>query len=98
MCRAALQIATLIDYIVKPKVTITTVTMAYGCLPSVKECDMLSVCGQNKKHQIYLGPIDQGFLTRGKFPPWGKYWEFRGEMRAFENCCLFKTGDTKWFL
>ena len=20
-----------------------------------------------------------------------------GEMRAFENCCLFKTGDTKWF-
>ena len=39
----------------------------------------------------------QGFLTGGKFPPWGKYWEFRGEMRAFENCCLFKTGDTKWF-
>ena len=41
--------------------------------------------------------LDQGFLTGGKFPPWGKYWEFRGEMRAFENCCLFKTGDTKWF-
>ena len=36
-------------------------------------------------------------LTGGKFTPWGKYWEFRGEMRAFENCCLFKTGDTKWF-
>ena len=30
--------------------------------------------------------LDQGFLTGGKFPPWGKYWEFRGEMRAFENC------------
>ena len=41
--------------------------------------------------------LDQGFLTGGKFPPWGKYGEFRGEMRAFENCCLFKTGDTKWF-
>ena len=41
--------------------------------------------------------LEQGFLTGGKFPPWGKYWEFRGEMRAFENCCLFKTGDTKWF-
>ena len=43
--------------------------------------------------------IDQGFLTGGggEFPPWGKYWEFRGEMRAFENCCLFKTGDTKLF-
>ena len=47
--------------------------------------------GQNFEH------LDQGFLTGGKFPPWGKYWEFRGEMRAFENCCLFKTGDTKWF-
>ena len=44
-----------------------------------------------------LDSLDQGFLTRGKFPPWGKYWEFRGEMRVFENCCLFKTGDTKWF-
>ena len=46
------------------------------------------------------GPVyslGQGFLTGGKFPPWGKYWEFRGEMRAFENCCLFKTSDTKWF-
>ena len=20
-----------------------------------------------------------------------------GGVRAFENCCLFKTGDTKWF-
>ena len=41
--------------------------------------------------------VRQGFLTGGKSPPWGKYWEFRGEMRAFENCCLFKTGGTKWF-
>ena len=41
--------------------------------------------------------LEQGLLTGGKFPPWGKYSEFRGEMRAFENCCLFKTGDTKWF-
>ena len=46
---------------------------------------------------VGLHVLDQGFLTGGKFPPWGKYWEFRGEMRAFENCCLFKTGDTKWF-
>ena len=44
-----------------------------------------------------IDPLDQGFLTGGKFPPWGKYWGFRGELRAFENCCLFKTGDTKWF-
>ena len=22
--------------------------------------------------------LEQGFLTGGKFPPWGKYWEFRG--------------------
>ena len=48
--------------------------------------------------QVYhVKHLNQGFLTGGKFPPWGKYWEFRGEMRAFENCCLFKTGDTKWF-
>ena len=44
-----------------------------------------------------LVSVRSGVLNRGKFPPWGKYWEFRGEMRAFENCCLFKTGDTKWF-
>ena len=50
----------------------------------------------NKSYQGRLA-LEQGFLTGGKFPPWGKYWEFRGEMRAFENCCLFKTGDTKWF-
>ena len=46
-------------------------------------------------HRVFY--VGQGFLTGGKFPPWGKYWEFRGEMRAFENCCIFKTGDTKWF-
>ena len=45
----------------------------------------------------YLGWYRAGVLNRGEFPPWGKYWEFRGEMRASENCCLFKTGDTKWF-
>ena len=38
-----------------------------------------------------------GVLNQGEISPMGKYWEFRGEMRAFENCCLFKTGDTKWF-
>ena len=55
--------------------------------------------GMDTRIQSQCRPIslDQGFLTGGKFPPWGKYWEFRGEMRAFENCCLFKTGDTKWF-
>ena len=42
--------------------------------------------GGGSFHKSYRPrPIDQGFLTGGKFPPWGKYWEFRGEMRAFEN-------------
>ena len=48
------------------------------------------ICDRNPLKVPHMG-LDQGFLTGGKFPPWGKYWEFRGEMRAFENCCLFKT-------
>ena len=56
-------------------------------LTAFQQVDNLGLIGPSPPKVDNLG---QGFLTGGKFPPWGKYWEFRGEMRAFENWCLFK--------
>ena len=56
-----------------------------------------SVCVFHKLNSKVMKLSRSGVLNRGEISPMGKYWEFRGEMRAFENCCLFKTGDTKWF-
>ena len=38
--------------------------------------------------------------NRGEISPMGEILGIQGGgggMRAFENSCLFKTGDTKWF-